>query len=78
MVDKSEKFRWLVRLGFAARGVVYLLLGYLFLAATGQSRASRGASGVAHLVLAFTAFQFARGNQQSGEDTGRGCFLPEG
>lgn len=122
MVDKSEKFRWLVRLGFAARGVVYLLLGYLFLAATGQSRADRGArgvfdflqevpggtpilylcalgligyalyrlssllfdaenygrdkkgiaqrlghgaSGLAHLVLAYTAFQFARGNQQS-------------
>lgn len=122
MVDKSEKYRWLVRLGFAARGVVYLLLGYLFLASTGQSQAEQGArgvfnylqevpggtpilylcalglvgyalyrlssllfdtenygrdkmgiaqrlghgaSGLAHLVLAFTAFQFARGNQQS-------------
>ena len=122
MVDKSEKYRWLVRLGFAARGVVYLLLGYLFLAGTGKSRAEEGAqgvfnylqevpggtpilylcalglvgyalyrlsslvfdsenygqdkmgiaqrlghgaSGLAHLVLAFTAFQFARGNQQS-------------
>ena len=31
MVDKSEKFRWLVRLGYAARGVVYLVLGYLAL-----------------------------------------------
>jgi hypothetical protein len=127
MVDKSEKYRWLVRLGFAARGVVYLLLGYLFLAATGHSRASRGASGVfdflqevpggtpilylcalglvgyalyrlssllfdaenygkdkkgiaqrvghgasglAHLVLAYTAFQFARGNQQSSGGSG--------
>ncbi len=122
MVDKSEKFRWLVRLGFAARGVVYLLLGYLFLAATGESQAEsgpegvfeylqevpggapvlylcalgligyalyrlsslifdadnygrdkkgiaqrlgHGASGLAHLVLAYTAFQFAQGDQQS-------------
>lgn len=123
MVNKSEKFRWLVRLGFAARGVVYLLLGYLFLAATGQSQAEdgpegvfqylqgvpggapvlylcalgligyalyrlssllfdadnyghdkmgiaqrlgHGASGLAHLLLAYTAFQFAQGNQSSG------------
>jgi hypothetical protein len=33
MVDKSEKFRWLVRLGFAARGLVYLLIGLLALTA---------------------------------------------
>ncbi len=33
MVDKSEKFRWLVRLGYAARGLTYLLLGYLALGA---------------------------------------------
>ena len=33
MVDKSEKFRLLVRLGFAARGLVYLLIGYLALTA---------------------------------------------
>ena len=39
MVDKSEKFRWLVRLGFAARGMVYLLVGILALVA------SRGQSG---------------------------------
>jgi hypothetical protein len=31
MVDTSEKFSWLVRLGYAARGVVYLLLGWLAL-----------------------------------------------
>ena len=29
MVDKSEKFRWLVRLGYAARGVVYVVIGVL-------------------------------------------------
>lgn len=37
MVDKSEKFRWFVRLGFAARGVVYLLLGYIALATAGEA-----------------------------------------
>lgn len=127
MVDKSEKYRWLVRLGFASRGMVYLLLGYLFLTATEESRASEGpegvfdflqsvpggkpilflcalgmvgyalyrlsslvfdaehygrdkkgivqrlghgVSGVAHLVLAYTAFQFAQGGGESsgGED----------
>lgn len=33
MVDKSEKMVWLTRLGFAARGLVYVLLGYLALTA---------------------------------------------
>ncbi|UAW99602.1 DUF1206 domain-containing protein [Halopseudomonas nanhaiensis] len=129
MVDKSEKFSWLVRLGFAARGVVYLLLGYLFLAGSGQSQADEGAqgvfnylqevpggtpilylcalglvgyglyrlssllfdaenygkdkkgiaqrlghgaSGLAHFVLAYTAFQFAQGEQQSSGGGGGG------
>jgi hypothetical protein len=31
MVDKSEKFSWLVRLGYAARGLTYFLLGYMAL-----------------------------------------------
>lgn len=38
MVDKSEQFRWLVRLGYAARGVVYLVLGYLALTTAGDVR----------------------------------------
>ena len=42
MVDKSEKFSWLVRLGYAARGLVYTLLGYLAL--TTASAASAGQS----------------------------------
>ena len=33
MVDKSEKFSWLVRVGYAARGLTYFLLGYLALGA---------------------------------------------
>jgi hypothetical protein len=115
MVEDAAKFRWLVRLGFAARGLVYLLIGYmaltasrsnpspesafgwlqgvplgtplLYLAALGLAgyalfrfasvlfdvenygsepkglahRVGHGASGVAHLVLAWTAIQFARG-----------------
>jgi hypothetical protein len=124
MVDKSEKFDWLVRLGFAARGLVYLLIGalaltanrgdsgaegafdllqdaplggpILYLAALGligyalfrlasllfdienhgtagkgiAHRIGHGASGVAHLALAWTAFQFAQGTQQTASDAG--------
>ena len=44
MVDKSEKFRWLVRLGYAARGLVYIVLGYLAL--TTASRAEGGGTAV--------------------------------
>jgi hypothetical protein len=38
MVDKSEKFVALVRLGYAARGVTYMLLGYLALGTGGEAR----------------------------------------
>ena len=37
MVDKSEKFHWLVRTGFAARGITYLLLGYIALSTRGDA-----------------------------------------
>lgn len=122
MVDKSEKFSWLVRLGFAARGLVYILLGYLALstagkAVSGQSavfdliqdvplgtvllyfvalgllgyaafklldaavdvdrhggdakgiakRIGSAASGIAHLVLAFAAYEFASGVRERAE-----------
>ena len=124
MVDKSETFRWLVRLGYAARGLVYVLIGYLaltsaqgengpesaftwlqdvplgetvlYLAALGLlgyslfrfasflfdvenhgtdtkgilERIGHAGSAVAHLVLAYTAFQFARGTEQSGSGGG--------
>jgi len=43
MVDKSEKFRWLVRLGFAVRGLVYLLIGYLALTASRGDMGPEGA-----------------------------------
>lgn len=126
MVDKSEKFRWMVRLGYFARGLVYILLGYLALSSRGKAgdgqsaafdwiqdvplgtpllwlcaigllgyalykfidaasnienhprdakgiakRVGAAASGIAHLVLSYTAYQFAVGDkQQSSGDTG--------
>ena len=38
MVDKSEKFNWLVRLGFAARGLTYAMLGYIALSTSGDAK----------------------------------------
>lgn len=125
MVDKSEKFSWLVRLGYAARGVVYLLLGYLALSTAGKAkdgqnavfdllqgvplgepllylvavgllayaafkaidaasdienhgddaagkakRLGSGASALTHLVLAYTAYQFATGAKRQAADSG--------
>lgn len=43
-IDKSRNFTTLVRLGFAARGVTYLLLGFLALSASGK--ATEGQNGV--------------------------------
>lgn len=119
MVDKSEKFSWFVRLGYLARGMVYLLLGYIALSTAGKAedgqaavfdllqdiplgtvilyfvavgllayagykaidaasdlenhgsdtkgrmkRVGSAASAVAHLLLAWTAYQFATGEKQ--------------
>lgn len=44
MVDKAEKFSWLVRIGFAARGITYCLLGYIALST--RSDAEGGGSAV--------------------------------
>ncbi len=38
MVDKSEKFNWLVRGGFAARGIIYIVLGYIALTTAGEAK----------------------------------------
>ncbi len=45
MVDKSEKFSWFVRLGYMARGLTYMLLGYLALEISGGN-AEGGSTGV--------------------------------
>ncbi len=121
-VDKSQGFITLVRLGYAARGVVYILLGYLALSTRGEAREGAssvfdylqevplgnvilwlvalgllayagfklisaigdpqrrgskpkgilkrvgdGASGIAHLFLAYAAFQFAIGGKHAAE-----------
>ncbi len=118
-MDKSEKFSLLVRLGYVARGLVYMLLGYLalstanraaggpqaafdviqnvplgtlvlYLAALGllayaifklccalgdvehhgsdakglAMRIGDGGSAIAHMLLAWTALQFAQGDKQ--------------
>lgn len=120
MVHKSQEFTLLVRVGYAARGVVYVLLGYLALSSGKNTsagpqasfdflqdvplgsaglyvtaagliayaiykliaglgdlenkgsdvkgiapRAGYGVSGLAHAVLAWSAFQFAHGDKQS-------------
>ena len=39
MVDKSSRFTLLVRIGYAARGLVYVLLGYLALSSGGRASA---------------------------------------
>jgi len=44
MVNKSEKVVWLARVGFATRGVVYILLGYLALTTAGSETVDDGAS----------------------------------
>jgi hypothetical protein len=123
MADKSKKFITLVRLGFAARGLTYMLLGWLAIAATQRveegneavfamlvdwtfgtlllaviavgllayalfklasaiadiqnrgsdkmgiaERVGDAASGIAHLVLAFAAYQFATGLKDAADD----------
>ena len=45
MVDTTREFRWLVRLGFAARGLVYLLIGYIALTASRGDAGPEGAFG---------------------------------
>lgn len=126
MADKSQKFITLVRLGFAARGLTYMLLGWLAIAAAKRvdegneavfamlidwsfgtvllaaiavgllayalfklasavadiqhhgsdkeglaERIGDAASGTAHVVLAFAAYQFAAGLKSAADDATR-------
>ena len=56
MVDKSEKFRWLVRVGYLSRAVLYTLLG--FIALTSIGKIGKGANGVFNTIADFPAGQF--------------------
>lgn len=126
MVDKSQKFITLVRVGYAARGLTYMLLGWLaletsrrvepgneavfgmlndwalgkallwivalgllayaafkFICAGGDimhrgsdakgvaERIGDAASGVAYVILAYAAYQFATGEKQTANDATR-------
>ncbi len=44
MVDKSEKFNWLVRVGYLSRAILYIMLGYIAL--TSASAISEGTEGI--------------------------------
>ncbi len=121
MVDKSEKFNWLVRIGYFSRAILYSVLGIIALTSAGEiskgtdgifqvvesipggavllwvlvigllayalfrfasplfdienngsdtkgwgKRIGHAGSGVAHLVLAWTAYKFATSSPSSG------------
>ncbi len=53
MVDKSEKFSWLVRTGFFSRAILYAVLGLIALTSAG--RISQGTNGVFDAVQGFPA-----------------------
>lgn len=44
MVDKSEKFNWLVRVGYLSRAILYIMLGYIALSSA--SAISEGTEGI--------------------------------
>ncbi|MDN3645476.1 DUF1206 domain-containing protein [Pontixanthobacter aestiaquae] len=48
MVDKSEKFGWLVRLGYFSRAILYVVLGLIALTSAG--RISQGTNGIFQAV----------------------------
>jgi hypothetical protein len=53
MVDKSEKFEWLIRTGYFSRAVLYILLGAIALFGAGQ--VAQGTDGVFRAVENFPA-----------------------
>ncbi|WP_241657295.1 DUF1206 domain-containing protein [Aurantiacibacter suaedae] len=56
MVDKSEKFEWLVRVGYFSRAILYAVLGLIALTSAGQI--SRGTEGIFAAVENFAFGQF--------------------
>lgn len=53
MVDKSEKFRWLVRVGYFSRAVLYTVLGLIALTSAGKI--AEGTDGVFRAIEDFPA-----------------------
>lgn len=53
MVDKSEKFNWLVRVGYLARAVLYSMLGLVALSSAGAI--SEGTDGIFNAIEDFPA-----------------------
>ena len=51
MVDKSEKFRWLVRVGYFSRAMMYSVLGLIALTSAGQ--VSKGTDGIFRAIEGF-------------------------
>lgn len=51
MVDKSEKFRWLVRVGYFSRAMLYSVLGIIALTSVGQI--SKGTDGIFRAIENF-------------------------
>lgn len=51
MIDKSEKFSWLVRVGYFSRAVLYVMLGLVALTAAGQ--VSEGTDGIFRAIEEF-------------------------
>lgn len=43
-IDKSEKFEWLVRMGYVSRAILYIMIGYLALTSAGKI--SEGTQGI--------------------------------
>ncbi|OYX66535.1 MAG: hypothetical protein B7Y88_01435 [Sphingomonadales bacterium 32-64-17] len=56
MVDKSEKFVWLVRVGYFSRAILYTVLGLIALTSAGQI--SRGTEGIFAAVESVALGQF--------------------
>ena len=53
MVDKSEKFTWLVRVGYFSRAILYSMLGLIALTSAG--RISQGTNGIFAAIHEFPA-----------------------
>lgn len=53
MIDKSEKFNWLVRVGYFSRAILYSVLGLIALSSVGQI--SKGTDGIFRAIQDFPA-----------------------